>query len=419
MALLILCLLLCGPAACSRSQKPQPQSAAQPGQTWPQFRGPGGTGAAPAGESFPRDWDGATGRGILWKAALPAGGHSSPIVWGDRLFLTGEANGQCRIVCFSCATGDVLWDLPAVPTPEREMPAMSGGLCAPTPATDGERVYALFATGDVVCADFAGHALWKRHLCDPVNSFGLCSSPILWKETVILQLDQGNTQDEGLSVLVALDKRSGNPLWSTERSVPNSWSTPILIEHAGRHELITCANPFVITYDPDTGREFWRVKGLDGEVVPMPAYSASAGLVFAANAGASLLAIAPGGSGDVTGTRVAWTAKEGLPSMASPLTDGRRLLLCAEGDLTCYDANAGTLLWRQKAGESFWASPALAGGAVYLPEQMGKVFIFEIGEGYKLLSRPDVKDEITASPAFAGGRIYLRTRRSLFCIGSK
>ena len=411
-SVLLLALGFCLPREGEEGTSPAPN-----GETWPQFRGPRGLGTAPADDRYPLDWDVAAGRNVVWEANLSARGHSSPIVWRERIFLTGEIAGRGHILCFSSADGTMLWDRAVVTLPpDRPLPDMGGGLCAPTPATDGRRVFALFATGDVVCLDVDGKALWSRHLCDPVNSFGLCGSLVLWKGSVIVQLDQGNTQDEGLSAILALDKRTGRKIWSTPRSVPNSWSTPLIIEHGGRPELITCANPFVIAYDPDTGRELWRATGLGGEVVPMPTFAAD--LVFAANANSSLLAIVPGGRGDVTATRVAWTAQDGLPSMASPLADGQRLLLCGDGELTCYDANSGRLLWQEEEGESFWASPTLVGRNVYLPDQTGKMLIFELGDRYKLLSCPDVGDEITATPAFAGGRIYLRTKGRLFCIGT-
>ena len=388
------------------------------GHNWSQFRGPDGLGVAQPNGGFPLQWDAKTGQNILWKIDVPAFGHSSPIVWQDRVFLTGQSGREGRLLCVACDNGRTLWDIPVMRAATDEFdPETGSGLCASTPATDGQGVYALFSTGDVVRVSFDGRVVWKQHLCDPVNSFGLSSSVVLWKETVILQLDQGNSQDDNLSVVLALDKATGKTRWTTKRPVPNSWSSPIIIRHEGRAELVTCANPFVISYDPDTGEELWRVKGLNGDIVPMPTYGQ--GLVFAANAGAGVLAIVPGGRGDVTATNVAWSKDEGLPSTASPVTDGVRLLLCEAGELTCYDARTGDVAWRATAGEGSWASPTLVGKNVYLPDKNGKTHVFELADRFKLLASSDVQDEITASPAFANGRIYLRTKRSLFCIRTK
>lgn len=417
LAILVAAMLLCGLGACSHSpEKPRPEAPSTPG-AWPQLRGPGGLGVVPAADGdYPLDWDVETGRNILWKVDVPAFGHSSPIVWGDRVLLTGESDGKGRVVCLARSDGATLWDVAVQSAgPDFTSTAMGGGLCASTPATDGRCVYALFSTGDLACVSLDGELLWTQHLCDPVNSFGLSSSPILWKDIVIVQLDQGNSPDDGLSVIVAVDTRTRQVRWSTKRAVPNSWSTPIVIRHAGRDELITCANPLVMAYDPDTGAELWRAGGLGGEVVPMPAFGG--GRVFVANAESKAMAIVPGGAGDVTETRVAWTAEDGLPPMASPLTDGRLLLLCGLAELTCYDAATGRRLWQQAAGEGFWASPTLVGRRVYLPDRNGATFIFELADRYELAACPQVGDEVTATPAFADGRIYLRTKGSLLCIG--
>ncbi|MCZ7648228.1 MAG: PQQ-binding-like beta-propeller repeat protein [Planctomycetota bacterium] len=417
-ALALLGLASCGssaPKSAAPAPIPDPPPAADPG--WNQFRGPTGMGLVLDGAEYPREWDAASGKNILWKIPLDAFGYSSPIVRGGRVYLTGEKDGLGLLMAFDAATGAPLWNLPGAEKPDGEgdpRDGMSSGLCASTPATDGSRVFALFSTADLLCADPDGRVLWKKNLGAPENAYGLASSPVLWKDKLLIQFDRGNRMDGG-SELLALRPETGEVLWSAPRPVPNSWSTPLVVSWEGRDLLVTCANPYVIAYDPAGGRELWRAKGLAGDVAPMPVFAA--GLVFAATADSRLFAIRAGGSGDVTASGIAWTGDAGMPSMASPLTDGTRLLLCEAGELTCLEVRTGKLLWTAAAGEAYWASPVLAGRAVYLPEKSGRTFVFELGDAWRPGSEGNIGEALAASPAFHAGRIYLRGEQRLYCVG--
>ena len=241
-----------------------------------------------------------------------------------------------------------------------------------------------------------------------------------------------------LSALIAFDGKTGKEAWRTKRPVVNSWTTPIIADTGQRLELITSANEWVISYNPDTGAELWRAEGVTGDVAPSPVYAA--GLVYATNQYSLLVAIRIGGSGDVTKTHTAWEAEEGMSDASSPICDGKLYLQATSGGLlTCYEATKGSPnpLWEaemdlvlekyykevvgkplpeRELSAEFWASPALVGNLVYLTAKDGRTYIFPLAEKFKLLGIPNLGEEVFASPAFLDGRIYFRTTKHLVCI---
>lgn len=404
---------------------------------WPRFRGPYGTGIAPGDWGpWPEKWDVKTGENILWAADLDAPGKSSPIVWGNRVFATGADKRRQIVMCFDAASGRRLWTVPVSADAAwkrgrgAEIEVFEDtGFAAPTPATDGRRVCAAFASGDLVCLDFGGKVLWAVNRGKPESAYGLAASPIVAGDSVVWQLDQGGTADDGLSKLIAFEIASGKVRWETPRPVPNSWSTPILAGSGKQREIVTAADPWVISYDPGSGAELWRANVMHGDVAPSPVFAD--GAVYVTGDGAKVAAIRTGGLGDVSETHVIWTASEGMPDASSPLCDGKLFLQASGGGrITCYDAAVkasgdgrpadGSLLWDKDLGDCFWASPSLAGKKVYLPGKSGKVYVFEwSGAGYAEIAVSDVGEPVEASPAFARDRIYIRTSRRLYCIGGK
>jgi outer membrane protein assembly factor BamB len=291
------------------------------------------------------------------------------------------------------------------------------GFAAPTPVTDGERVYAIFANGDVVCLDFDGNRVWTRNLGIPDNVYGYASSLAMYRNLLLVLFDQGGADDD-LSQLMALDAPSGQTEWQTRRPIPNSWASPIVIHSGQREELITCGNPWVIAYEPVTGKELWRAKCLGGDVAPSPIFAS--GLVFVANEYACVAAIRVGGEGDVTETHVAWTAEDGLPSICSPLSNGELVfLLASNGVLTCYDTQDGNKVWEQDLEVSFKASPSLVEDKIYLMSEEGVMFIVAAARGYRELGRAELGERANTSPAFMDGRIYIRGKKNLYCIGKQ
>ncbi|MBI2192233.1 MAG: PQQ-binding-like beta-propeller repeat protein [Planctomycetes bacterium] len=387
-----------------------------PTVVWPRFRGPRGDGVA-AGPAAPQFWDGTTGANILWKAKVPLPGENSPVVWNHRVFLTGSDREHREVYAFDAGTGEMLWRR-GVETPEgrRAGPPQvfeSAGYAASTAAADGRRVYAVFANGDLAAFDFEGQRAWARNLGTPENAYGHASSLLVWRHLLLVQIDQGGG-DERKSRLLALRARTGETAWQANRPVPSSWSTPLLIESAGREQIITAASPWVIAYDPATGEELWRADCLGGEVAPSPTFGG--GFVYVANAFARAAAIRPDGHGDVTRTHVAWTAEDGLPDVCSPLFGDGRLYLLAESFLTVYDARTGRKLLERDLEARFQASPSLAGERLYLLTEGGVMILLDARGECPELGRCALGEEARASPAFAGDRLYLRGVRHLYGI---
>ena len=389
-------------------------------KNWPRFRGPEGLGISYY-SNIPSSWNGKTGENILWKTPIPLPGENSPIVWGKRIFLTGANDKKREVYCFDTDTGKLLWQKPVenVPGSSPQPPKVTedSGYAAPTATTDGQRVYAIFANGDLVSFDFNGNLVWAKNLGTPKSMYGYASSLLMYKNLLIVLYDQGSA-DDNLSKIIAFDSTSGSVVWETKRPVPNSWATPIIINTGKRDEIITDANPWVIAYDPATGSEFWRVKCLSGDVAPSPVYGNR--LVFAVNAYAKLAAIRPDGQGDVTQTNVAWTGDSGLPDICSPLTNGDLLfLLQTYGLMTCYDAKTGQIVWENDFAETFRASPSLVGDKVYLLTADGLMIIINADREFKEIGRYELGAKANCSPAFLDGRIYIRGKENLYCIANR
>lgn len=384
---------------------------------WPRFRGPGGLGIS-AYTNVPTQWDGKTGQGILWKRPVPLPGENSPVVWADRVFVTGADAKRREVYCFHAHSGKLLWRRPVI-TPgsgaEPPDPMEDTGFAAPTAAADAERVCAIFANGDVTCFDHFGRQLWARSLGVPENVYGHASSLVLHGQVLLVQYDQGDAE-EGKSALLGLDARTGEVLWEAPRPVGSSWATPIVVATDKGDRIITAANPWVIAYDAATALELWRANCLGGDVAPSPVYAA--GMVFAVNAEAKLAAIRPGGLGEVTKTHIVWTAEDSLPDIASPLaTEEFVFLVTTGGVLSCHAAGDGTRLWQKDIDGNFRSSPTLAGKRVYLLSEGGVMLIFEAGREYQQVGRCELGEPADTCPAFLDGRIYIRARTNLYCIG--
>ena len=400
-------------------KQPPPSPASV--QSWPRFRGADGLGIAKA-ENVPTAWNGATGDGILWKTPVPMPGQNSPVVWGNRVFVTGADKETREVYCFDADSGELVWkqavaDVPGSPLDPPEV-MQDTGYAAPTAATNGERVFALFANGDLGCFDFLGRKLWARAFGNPENTYGHASSLAIYKNLLMVQIDQGGSADEGKSVIKAIDVKDGTVAWEMARPVANSWTTPIVINAGGRDQLITAANPWVIAYDPADGSELWRVECLAGDVAPSPVYGA--GLVFVCQEGADLFAIKPDGQGDVTKTHIAWKGGDVLPDICSPLaTDKLVFMVQTYGFVSCYDAATGQKLGEKNFDAEFNSSPTLVGGTVYLLEKKGVMHMFEAGPEFKPVGTAELGEESTCCPAFVDGRIYIRGAQNLYCIGAR
>jgi outer membrane protein assembly factor BamB len=387
-------------------------------QQWHRFRGPEGAGVS-AYTNIPTMWNGKTGEGILWKTEVPLPGRNSPVVWKDRVFLSGaDPNGR-QVYCFDGESGQLLWqgDVPMTPVAgEEEFEIMEDtSYAAPTVATDGRRVYAIFPTGDVAAFDFHGRRLWHKSLGRPDSAYGYAASLETYEKLVLIQYDQGDGS-EGKSRVYALDGLTGRVVWEVKRTLPNSWASPVVVDVAGQSQLVTLADPCVVSYDPANGKELWRAECIGGDVAPSPIYAG--GLILALEPYAHLAAVKPTGQGDVTETHIAWKMEEGAPDICSPVGDDQYVYLLESGGyLICCRTENGENAYEQDLKEEFRASPSLVGDKLYLLDLKGVMHIAQAGPEYKELGRCELGEECYASPAFADGRIYIRGVENLYCIG--
>jgi outer membrane protein assembly factor BamB len=379
---------------------------------WPRFRGWDGSAVCSNGGPV---------EAVLWSSPVPAPGHSSPIVWGDRVFVSGATADRRAVFCYNAASGALLWqrtldNVPGSPPKAAEVPDDTG-YAAPTMATDGRRVYVMFANGDLAALNFDGAVVWSKYLGPLKNAYGAATSLAVWGLDLILQLDQGDSRPAG-SKLVCMQGADGKVLWERSRPVPASWATPIIIEAAGRTQIVTLANPWVIAYTAAEGNELWRAQLLENEVVPSPVFAG--GFLLLASPGTRLMALRPDGAGDVTKTHVAWTNEDNTPDVTSPVSDGKLAFTVTSGGVaTCFDVAGGKKIWEKDLETQVQASPAIMGGRLFILGQNGSLVIMEAAREFHEVGRIPLPDKFTASPAFAGGRVFVRGMTNLYSLGSK
>ncbi len=373
------------------------------------FRGPFGQGVSYQ-KNIPTQWDGATGTNIAWKTAIPKHGYNSPVIWGDKIYISGSDNQSREVYCFDRATGKPLWtgkadNIQGSPANPPKVTADTG-LSAPTLATDGNHVYAIFATGDVIAFDMNGTRVWVRNLGVPDNHYGHSSSLIVWDNKLFIQYDT----NRGGKVL-ALNTATGETAWEKTRSSKISWASPVLAQVDGKYQLILTADPIVAGYDIKTGEELWQIKCMMGEVGPSVGFAD--GIVIAANEYAKMVAI------DVKTKAILWEADEYLPEASSPLAyNGLVVIATSYGILACYDLKIGEKYWEHDVGKTLYSSPAYADGKIFMMDNDGVMRVYEFGKEMKLISENKLGEKAGTTPAFANGKIYIRGDKNLYCIGN-
>jgi outer membrane protein assembly factor BamB len=375
------------------------------------FRGPLGQGVSGA-RNIPVDWDGVTGKNILWKIQLSKPGKNSPVIWKDKLYIAGADDQGRMIYCIDRRTGNVLWqkEVKDIPGSPAAIPKATedAGLSAPSVTTDGTRVYVIYANGDIAAFTGSGNLVWGRNLGLPDNHYGYASSPVLWNNKVFIQFDSNRG-----GRIMALNSKTGETIWDTRRNVKISWASPILAEINGNIQLVLSADPLVAGYDTESGSELWSIACMMGEVGSSPAFWD--GLVYAANEYARLVAVKPGPSASVI-----WENDEYLPEASSPVaSDGLLFLATTYGVIVCYDAKTGAKYWEREFKNGFFSSPVIADQKLFASDLSGKTHIFRVSKTAELIGEPELGDRVSATPAFSDGRIYLRGENNLYCIGQK
>ncbi|REJ85722.1 MAG: hypothetical protein DWQ36_22705 [Acidobacteria bacterium] len=400
-------------------------AAEAPRDSWPGWRGWSRQGEV-HGDGYPLEWSALPGeeRNIAWKVPVPGSGNSSPVVWDGKIFLTTAYEGGDRrsVLAYSTEDGRLLWETFAPAGPDAESAYPKNGHASSTVATDGERVYAYLGNLGLLALTLEGEIAWHVPL-GPFDAFhGTASSPLLWRDRLILVQDQ---KGDGNSFIAAFDRATGKQLWRTAREAQVGWNSPVPVrvetESGTRDEIVMSGQQMVIAYDPTSGEELWRASGSTFEVIPTPVVSKD--LVFASSGRAGpTLAIRPGGSGDVTGSRVVWSSPKGSPFVVAPMAVGDYLYLVNDmaSVLTVYEAASGDLAWQTRLGEakreSFSAAPVAVQGHVLFTNDDGVTFVIRQGPDFEVVRTNELDEAVIASPAGVDGTWYFRTRQSLLAI---
>jgi outer membrane protein assembly factor BamB len=410
-----------------------PASAGQ----WPGFRGPTGQGQT-ADRKLPLHWNAESN--VLWKTPIPGSGWSSPVVWDDRVFVTTtrESGAQCHVLCLDRKDGRVLWDQRVFEQVPRRKEGKNS-YATPTPVTDGRQVYAVFGDGSVAalaCRD--GQIAWTNREIHFYSRHGLGASPILHEGLVIMPYDgsnpvaaagsyPNNTQEERLgwqipwdkAFIAAFDTQTGRRVWTARRGRSRiAHVTPLIQRAHGREQLLSVAGDVVQGFNPRTGERLWSVYCQGEGVVPMPVLGD--GVVFTASGyeKTTLRAIRTDGSGEVTGTHIAWEQKKGVPSQSSLLYRKPHVYAVTDGGIaTCYAEDSGAIVWQERLGGNYSASPVAADDRAYFLNEAGETVVITLGPTFQILARNPLGEKCQASMAVANHRLFIRTEKNLVCIG--
>jgi len=412
---------------------------------WPQWRGPASTGVSTE-INLPTEWS--TSKNVKWKTPIAGRGHSSPIVWGKKIFLTTSIEGPVvpgakapqhmdegkeykhpdsvgadrsyalKVICVDRDSGKILWDRTAYEGTVYDDRHRKNTYASATATTDGKFVYAFFGSEGLFAYDFDGKLAWKA-VPGKIALFGMGqgTSPVLYDNLVILQCDE---EAGANSFIVAYDKRSGKEVWRTARKIQASWTTPIIVKNAKRAELITSGNEAIISYDPMTGKELWRTKGVESNAIATPVANNDIVYIAAGFPAKIAVAVRLGASGELKDSDIVWKYTKGTAYVPSPILYGDYLYLMTDrGIITCLNAKTGEVVYeggRVPIPATFTASPVAFENKILLTSEDGDTFIIKAGPKHEVLGTNSLDEPVYASPAIADGKIFLRGEKNLYCI---
>ncbi len=404
-------------------------------ENWPNWRGPSGDGIS-LEKGIPVKWS--PTENIAWRVAIPGKGHSSPVVWGNKVFLTTclPEKEQRLLLCLDQRTGKKLWQKVVLNSPLETIHPLNSRASG-TPATDGQHVFVTFMKADdrkipapnvgtqrlitpgkiiVAAYDLDGEQKWKINVGDFISAHGFNTCPVLFEDLVII-----NGDHDGDAYLVALERKTGRERWRIEReNKTRSYATPIIREIGGRTQMILSGSLCVASYDPHNGKRHWIVDGPTEQFVASMVYNGEYVFVTAGYPERHILAIRPDGSGNVTDTHVAWRTNRGAAYVPSPIFEGPYLLVVADsGIASCFNAKTGKRHWMERLPGGHSPSTVSADGLVYFTSDRGVTTIVRPGKMFNIIARNELEEQISASPAISQGQIFLRTHQHLYCIGSK
>ncbi len=417
-------------------------------QNWPQWRGPDGRGISQETD-LPLTWS--PEKNVLWKASVPGTGHSSPVIWGDQIFLTSAIQGKelpeptaaihyvqgqvfkhpdwagsnfewaFKVFALEKSSGKISWERTAYAGPVYDHIHRRNTYASGTPVTDGEFLYAYFGAEGLYCYDLEGKLIWKKSF-DGIGTVGMGNgtSPVLFEDQILLVIDQemGGTD----SFLLSLDRKTGEEQWRVARKARVTWSTPILVEQNGQPILVVAAAEANIAYDPRTGREIWKTEGLVSHAIPSPVTDHEVVFLSAGSGPKHTMAVRLGGSGDLTGSdHIVWKYQKGSAYVPSSIYyQGHLYLVSDKGIITCLDGKTGEVIYeggRMPVAAEVKASPVAFADKILITNEDGATFVIKAGPEFEVLSSNSVGEPVWASPAISDGTIFIRGREHLFAIG--
>ncbi len=395
-------------------------------ENWPGFRGPTGQGMSKE-KNVPTEWSVASNS--AWKTPVPGSGWSSPIVFGDRVFLTTatQEGVSFRLLCFDRRTGAALWNKQVLGQETGNKQRLNS-FATSTPVTDGRNVYAVAFDGGIAAVSNDGTVVWTNRDYKYYSQHGLAISPVLYEDLLIVAFDGSSSGPDpkvgwqkpwDKAVIVALDKNTGKVRWEGKRGLSRiAHVTPQILREGRKHQLVSSAGDVVQGFDLKTGRRIWTASSAGEGVVP--SLVVGEGLVFSTSGfgESTIRAVRTGGKGDVTGTHIAWEMTEDVPKVPSMLYARPFLFVITESSVAkCLKAATGEVLWRQRLGGKYSASPVWADGRIYFLSEKGETVVIEAGDAFEVLARNKLEEKCCASPAVSQGNLFIRSERNLYCIG--